>query len=105
MIGNACHASTWERLRQEDCKFEASMDNLTQPCLKNNRKVGEGWGVCGSMLGCLPGMQEVLGAAPSIAKKKLNKYRNTPNTLIINHFQTGETPECVCCCRKQNGEP
>lgn len=69
MMGNACHTSTWERLRQEDCKFEASMDNLTQPCLKNNRKVGEGWGVCGLMLGCLPGMQEVLGAAPNTAKR------------------------------------
>lgn len=46
MMGNACHTRTWERLRQEDCKFEASMDNLTQPRLENNRKVGEGWGVC-----------------------------------------------------------
>lgn len=46
MMGNACHTSTWEKLRREDCKFEASMDNLTQPRLKNNRKVREGWGVC-----------------------------------------------------------
>lgn len=60
--------------------------------------------MCGSMVGCLPGMQVALGSIPSTAK--INKYINTPNTLIIiNHFQTGETPECVCCCRKQNGEP
>lgn len=104
MMGNACHTSTWERLRQKDCKFEASMDNLTQPCLKNNRKVGEGWGVWldARMLAWHAGGS---GCSPQYSKKKLNKYRNTPNTLIINHFQTGETPECVCCCRKQNGEP
>lgn len=29
--GNAYHISTWERLRQEDCKLKASMDNLTNP--------------------------------------------------------------------------
>lgn len=76
MMGNACHTSTWERLHQEDCKFEASMDNFTQPCLKNNRKVGEGWGVCGSMLGCLPGMQKV---QPLVQQKEI-KYTETHQT-------------------------
>lgn len=30
MMGNACHTSTWERLSQGDCKFKASIANLTQ---------------------------------------------------------------------------
>lgn len=70
-MGNACHTSTWERLSQKNCKFEASMDNLTQTMSQKikERQAGEGWGVCGSMAGCLPGMQEALGSIPSTAKR------------------------------------
>uniref|UniRef100_A0A8D2APN5 COP9 signalosome complex subunit 9 n=1 Tax=Sciurus vulgaris TaxID=55149 RepID=A0A8D2APN5_SCIVU len=41
-VAHTCNSKQLRRLRQEDCKFEASLNKLMRPCLKIKNK--KGWG-------------------------------------------------------------